>query len=126
RPPTHNRYVPLVRGGPQGGTAQVVGGPPWEIWVAKSTDKGDTWTQTQVAALGQHNPVNLFPQLTIDTSGNLYITWSQTQQAPNDTDATQSFTGEQDVYYAFSANGGTTWSPPIPLTQEATDSAVMR
>src|SRR5207253_1902930 len=47
RPPTHNLYVPFVRGGPQGGTAQVVGGPPWEIWVAKSTDKGDTWTQTQ-------------------------------------------------------------------------------
>src|SRR5206468_1295439 len=35
--------------------------------------------------------------------------------------------GEQDVYYAFStvAQGGATWSPPIPLTQEKNDSAVM-
>src|ERR671933_2757268 len=60
----------------------------------------------------------------VDRAGNLYYTWSQTQGPQQDQSG---LLGEQDVYYAFStvAQGGTSWSPPIPLTQEANDSAVM-
>src|SRR5204862_6122822 len=81
-----------------------------------------TWTRNQVAQLGAHNPVNLFPELAIDKAGNLYYTWSQTQGPAQDASG---FTGEQDVYYTFSSDRGTTWAAPIPLTQESNDSAVM-
>ncbi len=120
--PTHNLYIPFVRG-----TAIIPGltsGPPYSLWIAKSTDGATTWTRFKVADLGDHNPVNLFPQLTIDRGGNLYYTWSQTQGPGQNASG---LLGEQDIYYAFStaAQGGTSWSPPIPLTQSNNNTAVM-
>jgi hypothetical protein len=117
---THNIYIPFVRGTPI--IPGVSAGPPYSLWIAKSTDGGSTWTRNAVAPLGAHNPVNLFPQLAIDKAGNLYYTWSQTQGPAQDASG---FTGEQDVYYTFSTDRGATWVPPIPLTQESNDSAVM-
>src|SRR3989440_388511 len=117
---SHNVYIPFVRATPI--IPGVSSGPPYSLWVAKSTDGGSTWTRNLVANLGDHNPVNLFPEMTIDKAGNLYYTWSQTQGPGSDASG---LTGEQDVYYTFSTNRGTTWVPPIPLTQEANDSAVM-
>src|SRR4051812_33145830 len=120
RPPTHNLYIPFVRG-----TAVIPGltsGPPYSLWVAKSTDGGATWTRNQVAFLGDHNPVNLFPQLVVDRGGNLYYTWSQTQ-GPGQNES--GLFGETDVYYTFSTNGGVAWAPPIDLTQSAHNTAVM-
>ena len=117
---THNIYIPFIRATPI--IPGVSSGPPYSLWVAKSTDGGTNWTRTEVADLGAHNPVNLFPEMTVDTAGNLYYTWSQTQGPAQDASG---FTGEQDVYYTYSTDRGTTWVPPIPLTQEANDSAVM-
>src|SRR5207237_3210704 len=77
---THNVYIPFVRATPI--IPGVSSGPPYSLWVAKSTDGGSTWTRTQVADLGQHNPVNLFPEMTVDNSGNLYYTWPHTQAPP--------------------------------------------
>jgi len=120
--PTHDLYIPFVRA-----TAVIPGvssGPPYSLWVAKSTDGAETWTRYKVAELGDHNPVNLFPRLTIDRGGNLYYTWSQTQGPGQDESG---LLGEQDVYYAFStaAQAVTSWSEAIPLTKEANDSAIM-
>src|SRR5436305_3699944 len=117
---THNIYIPFVRATPI--IPGVSSGPPYSLWVAKSTDGGSTWARNQVAFLGDHSTVNLFPQMTIDKAGNLYYTWSQTQGPSSDASG---LTGEQDVYYTYSTDKGTTWVPPIPLTQEANDSAVM-
>src|SRR5919202_1818117 len=117
---THNVYIPFVRGTPI--IPGVSSGPPYSLWVAKSTDGGSTWTRHQVAFLGDHNPQNLFPEMTIDRDGNLYYTWSQTQGPQQDQSG---LLGEQDVYYTYSTDRGATWVPPIPLTQEANDSAVM-
>jgi hypothetical protein len=117
---THNIYIPFVRGTPI--IPGVSAGPPYSLWVAKSTDGGSTWTRSQVADLGQHNPQNLFPEMAVDTAGNLYYTWSQTQGPSSDASG---LTGEQDVYYTYSTDHGTSWVAPIPLTQESNDSAVM-
>jgi hypothetical protein len=117
---THYIYIPFVRAQPI--IPGVSSGPPYQLWVARSTDGGSTWTRNQVADLGAHNPVNLFPEMTVDKAGNLYYTWSQTQGPAEDSSG---FTGEQDVYYTYSTDRGTTWVPPIPLTQEANDTAVM-
>src|SRR5437868_9435777 len=117
---THNIYIPFVRATPI--IPGVSSGPPYSLWVAKSTDGGSTWTRNQVADVGAHNPVNLFPEMTVDKAGNLYYTWSQTQGPSSDASG---LTGEQDVYYTYSTDRGMTWVPPIPLTQEKNDSAVM-
>jgi hypothetical protein len=117
---THAIYIPFARATPI--IPGVSSGPPYSLWVAKSTDGGSTWARSQVADLGSHNPVNLFPEMTIDKAGNLYYTWSQTQGPAQDASG---FTGEQDVYYTYSTDRGTTWVAPIPLTQESNDSAVM-
>jgi hypothetical protein len=117
---THNVYIPFVRGMPI--IPGVSAGPPYSLWIAKSIDGGSTWTRNQVADLGDHNPVNLFPEMTVDKAGNLYYTWSQTQGPASDSSG---LTGEQDVYYTFSTDRGTTWAAPIDLTKEANDSAVM-
>jgi len=122
--PTHNLYIPFVRGTNGAIPGVSPAQPPYSLWVAKSTDSAQTWTRFKVAELGLHNPINLFPRLTIDRGGNLYYTWSQTQGPGQDGTG---LLGEQDVYYAFSTatQGGTSWSNPIPLTQEANDSAIM-
>src|SRR2546423_6743716 len=117
---THNVYIPFARATPI--IPGVSSGPPYSLWVAKSTDGGSTWTRNQVADLGAHNPVNLFPEMTVDKAGNLYYTWSQTQGPSSDASG---LTGEQDVYYTYSTDRGMTWVPPIPLTQESNDTAVM-
>jgi hypothetical protein len=119
---THNVYIPYIRG-----TSIIPGltaGPPWSLWIARSTDGGTTWTRRLVAELGDHNPSNIFPEMTVDKAGNLYFTWSQSQGPLEDVSGGSGFFGEQDVYYAFSTNHGDTWSPPINLTKENGDSAV--
>jgi hypothetical protein len=129
RPPTHNLYIPFIRG-----TSVVPGltaGPPWSLWVARSTDNGTTWTRSKIAELGDHNPANIFPDLVVDRGGNLYVTWSQTQgpamDHPFDVTTQTGGTGllgETDVYYSYSTNAGAAWAPPIDLTQSTNKSAV--
>jgi hypothetical protein len=114
RSPSHNLYIPFVRG-----TLILPGltaGPPYDLYVARSTNGGDTWTRHLVAHLGAHNPINIFPQLTIDRGGNLYYTWSQTQ-GPGVGES--GLLGEQDVYFATS-----TWGSPVNLTKERNDTAI--
>lgn len=112
-PHWHSLYIPFER----------LVGSNVQLWVAISRDQGDTWTQQEVADLGPHDAVNIFPELTIDQAGNVYYTWSQTQRLNTSTPADE---GETDVYYTYSTGGGTTgtWATPIDLTKETGDSAV--
>ena len=107
----HSIYIPFIRQDSAGN---------FSLWVAISRDGGDTWQRFLVATVGPHNPANIFPNMTIDTGGNLYFDWSQDQSA------NPSQPGEQDVYYTFSQGGGLTgtWAPPTDITQETGDSAV--
>src|SRR5436305_7059305 len=109
-PNWHTLYIPFER---------IVGGN-FVLYLAKSTDQGQTWTRQPVQNLGPHDAANIFPQMTIDTAGNLYYTWSQTTGDPSAANGG----GETDAYYTFSTNGGATWAPPIDLTKETGDSAV--
>lgn len=121
RPPTHNVYIPFIRA-PGSPSAALSASPPYKLYVARSLDGGLHWTRHKVADLGLHNPINIFPQLTIDRGGNLYFVWAQTQGPVQD--PATGFAGETDIYYAFSTNQGMSWSQPIPLTQESGDAAV--
>jgi hypothetical protein len=111
-PHWHDLYIPFER----------LYGSDYQLWVAISRDKGQSWTRLRVADLGPHDAVNLFPDLTIDTAGNLYYTWAQTQRVDAANPANE---GETDVHYTYSTDGGATWVPPIDLTKETGDSAVM-
>ena len=116
---SHNVYIPFIRATPI--VPGISSGPPFSLWIAKSIDGGGTWKRFKVADLGAHDPVNIFPELTIDKAGNLYYTWSQTQGA---SEAAPALGGEQDIFYEFSTNQGLVWSTPIDLTNEVGDSAV--
>src|SRR5438874_8914155 len=111
-------YVPFVRRVSAGG--QGLDCPcAWQLYIAKSTDGGSSWIRRKIADLPKTvDPGNIFVQMAIDRAGNLYYTWSQTQ------DVTANSVGEQDIYYTFSTTGGTSWAPPINLTPEKNDSAV--
>src|SRR5436190_7046543 len=111
-PHWHHLYIPFER----------FDGTDFSLWVAISRNEGNTWTRHLVRTLGPNDPANIFPQLTIDTGGNLYYTWAQNQN-PNDE---ANLGGETDAYYTYSNGGGTkgTWAPPIDLTKESNDSAV--
>ncbi len=115
---THNVYVPFVRRLSTGG--QGLDCPcAWQLYIAKSTDGGASWIRRKIADLPNTvDPGNIFVQMAIDRAGNLYYTWSQTQNV------TANSVGEQDIYYTFSTTGGTSWAPPINLTPEKNDSAV--
>jgi hypothetical protein len=112
---THRVYIPFVRGGVSP-TGQILVTPPWDLWVAISGDGGLTWIRKKVADLGFHNPINLFPDLTVDKAGNLYFTWSQTAGDSTGSD----LGGRTDVYYTFSTDGGLTWHAPIQETSGTT------
>jgi hypothetical protein len=112
----HALYIPFERQVSQSdGTTDV------ELYIAKSTDEGDSWTRMLVANLGPHDAANIFPEMTVDQAGNLYYTWSQSQRFNSGAPQTE---GETDIYYAYSQDAGTTWSAPIDLTKETGDSAV--
>src|SRR5881275_1615987 len=115
---THNVYVPFIRRISAGG--QGLDCPcAWQLYIAKSTDGGASWIRRKIADLPNTvDPANIFVQMAIDRGGNLYYTWSQTQNV------TANGEGEQDIYYTFSTNGGMNWVPPINLTPEKNDSAV--
>jgi len=111
-------YVPFVRRLSTGGLGLDC--PcAWQLYIAKSVDGAMTWTRKKIADLPNTvDPGNIFVQMAVDRAGNLYYTWAQTQNVTADS------VGEQDIYYTFSTNGGTTWVPPINLTVEKGDSAV--
>src|SRR5919201_2139197 len=115
---THAVYVPFVRRLSAGGLGLDC--PcAWQLYIAKSVDGATSWTRLKVADLPNTvDPGNIFVQMAIDRAGNLYYTWSQARNVTADSE------GEQDIYYTFSTNGGTTWAPPIDLTPEENDSAV--
>jgi hypothetical protein len=107
----HRLYIPFER---------IVGGH-FVLYIAYSDNEGATWLRKAVQDVGPNNAANIFPQLAIDTGGNLYYTWAQSQSYNPSDSRTE---GETDVYYTFSTTGGATWAPPIDLTKENGDSAV--
>ena len=48
---------------------------------------------------------NLFPVITVDTAGNVYVVWSDT--------------GDHNIYYSYSTDQGNTWSAPIRVNNPA-------
>lgn len=107
-PSTHNLYVVYAAGQPgiQKGTSATFN----NIYVARSTDLGVTWTTTLV----YHAPLftalnNVFPSLAVDpTNGKLYATWSD----------------GQTVSLAASSDRGAHWSPATAVNAAPATTAI--
>ena len=84
------------------------------IFVSRSTDAGRDWTPVLVFAgpLLSTN-ANVFPAIAVDpTNGNVYATWSNA-----------SGTGT-NAYFSYSADGGVSWSAPVPVNTSPANTAV--
>jgi hypothetical protein len=96
------------------------------VWILKSTDGGDTFTQQQVVAIQQipspippasataNDGLNSFrtgtvPGVAVTADGTVHLVWGEWV---NGTDA--------EVRYARSTDGGETWSAPISMNDVAT------
>lgn len=72
-----------------------------EVWVTMSHDGGLTWTQARVHD-GAGQVGNVFSPIAMDTSGNLYVVWSETDPA----------SGRAKAYVSSSTDKGLHWSAP--------------
>lgn len=96
------------------------------IGFAKSTDGGVTWTKTRIYSAANFGirgdlkssviRVSSFPSMTVDRSGGsrngyIYICWPQRGVSPAGSDP--------DIVMIRSTNGGTTWSSPIRVNNDA-------
>jgi hypothetical protein len=73
----------------------------WEIYYATSTD-GVIWSPP--VNISNNLGVSAEPAIAIDNSGNLHVVWQDDSLTHN------------EIYYANSTDGGTTWSPPVIIT----------
>jgi hypothetical protein len=107
-PTTHNVYQIYSAGQP--GILKAKTADFRNVFVARSTDLGKSWTSFPVF---QGPPLsttaNLFPSLAVDpTNGNLYATWSDGATA----------------YFSASTNQGVTWSSAVAVNIAPADTAV--
>lgn len=96
-----------------------------KIWFDRSTDGGDTWLRDDIFVSDQPGGwdyaipgiyrANGLPVTTCDTSGGayhgtIYINWTDQRNGESDT----------DVWLAKSIDGGTSWSAPVRVNNDAT------
>ncbi|HEX8646529.1 MAG TPA: sialidase family protein [Thermoleophilaceae bacterium] len=100
--------------------------PANQMWFAKTTDGGQTWTPAAPVSApftplpatypGQQFRQLSIPMMAVAPNGELYATWSQYDAAP---DAAADEDGLQaDVVFVKSTNGGITWSTPAVVNQD--------
>jgi len=75
----------------------------WEVYYRKSTDGGTTWAPSQ--RLTWTSGESIYPALAVDSSDNLHLVWSD------------EVSGNSDIYYRKSTNGGTSWTARQRVTQ---------
>ncbi|KAB2808083.1 sialidase family protein [Phaeocystidibacter luteus] len=97
-----------VSEGPNRGTVYVVWSDqrveddPMDIWIAKSTDKGETWSEPIKVNQDETNHVQFLPWLAVDpVTGDLHVVFYDRRAHDDD---------NTDVYVASSSDGGNTWT----------------
>jgi hypothetical protein len=80
------------------------------LYMAVSTDGGLTFTDypVYVGPSAQVGFNHMFPNVTIDRAGNVYLLWSD----------------DESVYYALSTDHGRTWSAPVRVSQSPARTAI--
>src|SRR3954453_10785299 len=78
------------------------------------------WTDSAARASGPYSTGNLFASMAIDTSGNLYVTWSEYPQAADGTPS-----GPGVVKLAISTDGAKSWRGPYTVSPSTLGNNVM-
>ena len=73
-----------------------------EVWVATSRDAGLTWTNTLVS-VRPASASHLYPSIARDAAGILHVVFAQATAT------------DQPIWYAYSTDGGATWSVPVKV-----------
>ncbi len=74
------------------------------VWLARSTDGGQTWGLKQVfAAPGGTDLANIFPIVAVDKASNVYVT----------------FSNGTNIFMAASTNAGASWTTPVRVNNGA-------
>ncbi len=90
-------------------TANISPSPPSGIFVSKSTDRGKTWTATQVEPFSYQNGSNFLEPFIVwspkgGSSGTLHMITEGTTRPD--------VTGFSTIFYLRSTDGGATWTEP--------------
>jgi hypothetical protein len=92
-------------------TVNPPGTDPNDVQFIRSTDGGTTWSPPLRV---NDDPTNngawqWFGTMSVAPNGRIDAVWNDTRHAPGDVDS--------ELYYSFSTDGGTTWSPNAQLSQ---------
>jgi BNR/Asp-box repeat protein len=94
--------------------ANKVDGDADRMYFSRSTDHGQSWSAPSDASLAPTGANNLFPAVTAGVSGDVRIAWTDDRNGFDD--GSNSGRARWNVYYRSSANGGTTWSPEVQVS----------
>lgn len=84
---------------------------PHRLFMAKSRDRGETFTVTEIAQPVEANSTPTFQWWPEGgPEGSLHVVWEDTRDGEP--------LGHKDIYYARSVDGGQTFSPPRRLTDD--------
>jgi hypothetical protein len=87
-----------------------------DVWLSVSQDGAWSWTEAPVpTALGK---TQYFPMLDVDDQGWLHVAFYQNEAGATDAGVLNARTA--NVYYTFSTDGGSTWSPVVQVNAAAT------
>lgn len=86
----------------------------WDIHYVRSNDDGDTWTLEAPLNAGPLDDCGLdwTPFVAVDAAGNWVVLWTSVE----DTSGTGS---DEDIFVAYSTDGGVTWASQGPLNTNA-------
>ena len=88
-------------------------GGSMDIYMSRSTDGGQTWGANKIVN-DQTTNVQRMPDLTQDSTGKLHAAWYDLR------------TGNYNIEYANSTDGGQTWGTNVRVTTEETSSSLAR
>ncbi len=77
-----------------------------DIYFARSTDAGSTWTTPNVRVNSPSSGYQLGSHTAVDDSGRVYVVWDDSRS------------GIDDVYFSFSQDGGKSWSPDVRVNDD--------
>ena len=81
----------------------------WDIYFAKSTDGGDTFSTNVIVSAHTVDITQYEPSIAVDLSGtNVYVSWTRCVYLGNDK-------YDYDIYFAKSNNGGADFNTPVQV-----------
>ncbi len=108
---------------------QAVGTPNSKVFFVTSTDGGRTWTKPMIPVDEgpARNSNQYYPGVSVAPNGRVDIAWHDFRNDPFSTTAyvpniiTPNTERWSDVYYAYSTDGGATWSKNLRLSDRSID-----